>query len=121
MRVRWVPVVLFLASAAGCASQSSTKPVEYLDPRTAMTIASLKQPIELVGEHVGIFGKIRFSDAQEGARTIIDRYAKGEVDAVDFIYNEFKSVMAQRLIVERYLPIKPFPGPKNPPVCYNLK
>ena len=70
-----------------------------------------KQPMELVGEHVGIFGKIRFETAQEIAGDIIQRYAKGEVDAVDFIYNEFKSVMAQHLIVERYLPIKPFPAP----------
>jgi hypothetical protein len=31
-----------------CASQSSIKPVEYLDDRTAMTIGSLKEPIELV-------------------------------------------------------------------------
>jgi hypothetical protein len=33
---------------AGCASQSSTKPVEALDERTGMTLASLKQPIELL-------------------------------------------------------------------------
>jgi hypothetical protein len=32
----------------GCASQSSIKPVEYLDDRTAMTVGSLKEPIELV-------------------------------------------------------------------------
>ena len=61
MRACWVPVILFLASVAGCASQSSTKPVEYLDPRTAMTVASLKQPIELVPSAgtagIVIFGK----------------------------------------------------------------
>jgi hypothetical protein len=32
----------------GCASQSAIKPVEYLDDRTAMTVGSLKEPIELV-------------------------------------------------------------------------
>jgi hypothetical protein len=61
MRARWVPVVLLLATVAGCASQSSTKPVEYLDPRTAMTVASLKQPIELLpivgSAGIAIFGK----------------------------------------------------------------
>ena len=70
-----------------------------------------KQPIALVGQHVGIFGHIKFATAQDIAREIIDRYCKKEADAVDFIYNEFKSVMTQRLIVERYLPIKPFPAP----------
>ncbi len=29
------------------------------------------------------------------------------MDAVDFIYNEFKSILTQRVMVERYLPIKP--------------
>jgi hypothetical protein len=61
MRARSVPVVLLLAFVAGCASQSSTKPVEYLDPRTAMTVGSLKQPIELVptvhSAGIVIFGK----------------------------------------------------------------
>ena len=28
------------------------------------------------------------------------------MDAVDFIYNEFKSIMTQRVMIERYLPIK---------------
>jgi hypothetical protein len=39
-------LVMVLLSA--CASQSSIKPVEYLDDRTAMTVGSLKEPIELV-------------------------------------------------------------------------
>jgi hypothetical protein len=33
---------------AACMTQSSTKPVEYLDERTAMTVGALKEPIELV-------------------------------------------------------------------------
>jgi len=33
---------------AGCASRSSTKPVEVLDERTAVTFGALKQPIELL-------------------------------------------------------------------------
>ena len=39
-------LVIVLLSA--CESQSSIKPVEYLDDRTAMTVGSLKEPIELV-------------------------------------------------------------------------
>ena len=35
------------------------------------------------------------------------------MDAVDFIYNEFKSIMTQRVRVERYLPIKPVPLPEG--------
>jgi hypothetical protein len=39
---------LILALAAGCAGQSSTKPVEVLDERTGMTLAALEEPIELL-------------------------------------------------------------------------
>lgn len=70
-----------------------------------------KKPISKVGEYVGLFGKLRFSDAQPIAKQIIDAYSSKEVDAVDFIYNEFKSVLVQRLTVERYLPIPPFVPP----------
>jgi hypothetical protein len=52
---------------AGCAVQSSTKPVEYLDERTAMTVGALKNPIELVpslasmGTNHGIGKRISFA------------------------------------------------------------
>jgi hypothetical protein len=39
---------LMLVLLSACASQPSTKSVEYLDDRTAMTVGSLKEPIELV-------------------------------------------------------------------------
>ena len=42
----WVP--LLLLALAACTSQAPIKPVEYLDDRTAMTVGSLKEPIELV-------------------------------------------------------------------------
>jgi len=48
MRPLWIPGCLILVLLSACASQSSNKAVEYLDDRTAMTIGSLKQPIELV-------------------------------------------------------------------------
>jgi hypothetical protein len=48
MRPLWIPGGLILVLLSACASQSSIKPVEYLDDRTAMTVGSLKEPIELV-------------------------------------------------------------------------
>jgi hypothetical protein len=56
MRVKWLPMVLLLALAAGCAA-TATRPVEYLDDRTAKTVGALKEPIELVPSvaRVGVF------------------------------------------------------------------
>jgi hypothetical protein len=40
--------LLVVVGLAGCAVQSSTKPVEYLDERSAMTVGALQNPIEMV-------------------------------------------------------------------------
>src|SRR5438067_2467963 len=62
--------------------------------------------IQLVGEHVGMLGKLTFADARELAESVIERYNSGRVDSVYLLYNEFKSVIAQRLVVDRILPIE---------------
>ena len=62
--------------------------------------------IEITGEHVGILGKVEFAQASALARNVIMRYQREEIDAVYLVFNEFKSVIAQRLIVEQILPIE---------------
>ena len=63
-------------------------------------------PIQIVGEHVGVLGKLEFAQARTLAETVIARYCREEIDAVYVVFNEFKSVIAQRLIVEQILPIE---------------
>jgi hypothetical protein len=48
MRPLWPLVPTLFLLLAACATPTSIKPVEYLDDRTAMTVGSLKEPIELV-------------------------------------------------------------------------
>jgi F-type H+-transporting ATPase subunit gamma len=60
----------------------------------------------LVGEQVGVLNKVEYSLAAELADRLIDRYANAEIDSVYIVYNEFKSVIAQRLVVEQLLPIE---------------
>ncbi len=67
----------------------------------------VRRPVKIIGEHINIFGRLEFSQAQPIAQRIIELYTQEKVDAVDFIYNEFKSIMTQRVMMERYLPIKP--------------
>ena len=61
---------------------------------------------QITGEHVGILGKVEFAQARALAENVIARYKREEVDAVYVVFNEFKSVIAQRLIVEQILPIE---------------
>jgi len=61
--------------------------------------------IELVAEHVGVISKPQFSTARDIGEEVVRMYAEGEVDSVYIVYNEFKSVIAQQLVVEAVLPI----------------
>ena len=56
--------------------------------------------LQITGEHVGILGKVEFAQASALAESVIRRYCREEVDSVYVVFNEFKSVIAQRLIVE---------------------
>ena len=56
-------------------------------------------------EAVGIFQKLSFNDAVDIANVAIDEFTSGAASSVYLVYNEFKSVMSQRIVVERLLPI----------------
>ena len=62
--------------------------------------------VQIVGDHIGVLSKVEYPFASQLAQTVIDRYACGEIDGIYILYNEFKSVIAQRLIAEHLLPIK---------------
>jgi F-type H+-transporting ATPase subunit gamma len=61
-------------------------------------------------EVTGIFQRLSFTDAAAIANTAIDEFTSGRVSSVYLVYNEFKSVMTQRLVVERLLPIPRLEG-----------
>jgi len=56
-------------------------------------------------EAAGIFQRLSFNDAQEIAKVAIEEFTSGGASSVYLVYNEFKSVMSQRIVVERLLPI----------------
>jgi F-type H+-transporting ATPase subunit gamma len=66
----------------------------------------------LVGEQVGVLNKIEYSLASDLAERIIERYTHAEIDSVYIVYNEFKSVIAQRLVVEQLLPVEHIGAPE---------
>jgi F-type H+-transporting ATPase subunit gamma len=64
------------------------------------------QPIEITGDHPTILLKIAIDEVSDMAHDIIERYTRAEIDSVYVVYNEFKSVIAQRVVVEKLLPIR---------------
>jgi len=66
-----------------------------------------KRSYSLHARHAGIFGDLHFGHARTIIQQLSDDYLKGEIDKVEVIYNEFKSVIQQRVVVEQILPIPP--------------
>ena len=64
------------------------------------------EPIEVAAEHSDLLMKATFEEVSKLGRTIVDRYERSEIDSVYIIFNEFKSVLSQRVVVEKLLPIK---------------
>jgi F-type H+-transporting ATPase subunit gamma len=64
------------------------------------------QPIEITGDHPTILLKIDIDEVSDMAHDIIERYIRAEIDSVYVVYNEFKSVISQRVVVEKLLPIR---------------
>jgi F-type H+-transporting ATPase subunit gamma len=62
--------------------------------------------VQITGEYVGVLGKVDHNFANTLGQSLIERYCRGEIDGVYILFNEFKSVIAQRLVAERLLPIK---------------
>jgi F-type H+-transporting ATPase subunit gamma len=62
--------------------------------------------IEVTGDHPTLLNKVDINDVSCMAHSIVERYTRAEIDSVYIVYNEFKSVIAQRVVVEKLLPIR---------------
>jgi len=66
-----------------------------------------KRHSRVTGDYSTLFQKApRFEDALDIAKTVTERFRKAEVDAVYLVVNDFKSMMASRLVVSRVLPVQ---------------
>lgn len=64
-----------------------------------------KRKFDIIGNYSGIYHDLKFSNAKDLLSDIVKGYLKGSYDRVDLVYNEFKSVVQQRLVVEQFLPL----------------
>jgi F-type H+-transporting ATPase subunit gamma len=64
-----------------------------------------KRGFEVRFERINLFARLSLADAREIARIAMDAFTGGEVDSVHLAYNEFRSVLAQRVVIEQLLPI----------------
>lgn len=123
--VRQVLLVLLTADKGLCGAFNSNlirAAQHYLEEHKDLEVSMItigrrgsdffrKRDVPKVAEWIGLFGRLKFSDAEEITSKIISLYTEGTFDAVDLLYNEFKTVLTQKLVVERFLPIEPIAPP----------
>jgi len=78
-----------------------------------------RRNVELKKAWTGISGKISYANAQEIAGEIIEKYTDETVDEVILIYNEFKSAIAQRVVIAKLLPLAPIETSEETLPLYN--
>ena len=66
-----------------------------------------KRDFEVQFELVNIFTQLKYSHAQAIARAAMKAFIEDEAGSVQLVYNEFKSVLQQRVVVDQVLPIRP--------------
>jgi F-type H+-transporting ATPase subunit gamma len=65
----------------------------------------LRRGFDVRYEEIGLFQNVKWAHAETIARTAIKEFTEGDAQSVYMVYNEFRSIMSQRVVVERLLPI----------------
>jgi F-type H+-transporting ATPase subunit gamma len=65
-----------------------------------------KRGADIAGAHIGLANKPAYADTAAIAATAMEMYRSQEIDAVYLLFNEFKSVVSQKLTVTRVLPVE---------------
>ncbi|MBI5043034.1 MAG: ATP synthase F1 subunit gamma, partial [Nitrospirae bacterium] len=66
-----------------------------------------RRDFEIRKTYVGIFDRLSYQHGSEIGNDIVESYEKGLFDELYVVYNEFKSAMQQRIVIEKLLPIEP--------------
>jgi F-type H+-transporting ATPase subunit gamma len=64
-----------------------------------------RRGFDVLFEQVGIFQRLRYEDAQAIAAAAIDAFVSGAASRVVLVYNEFRSVISQRVVIDQLLPV----------------
>jgi F-type H+-transporting ATPase subunit gamma len=64
-----------------------------------------RRGFDVLFDRINIFQRLSFNDAQVIAQLAIDAFTSEQVDRVVLVYNEFKSMISQRVVVDQLLPI----------------
>ena len=102
----------FNANVIKGASQFITEQRPSADREVALALVGrkgrdffLRRGFDVLYEEAGLFQNVTFAHAQAIAKSSIDEFLGPDVSSVYLVYNEFRSVISQRVVIERLLPI----------------
>jgi F-type H+-transporting ATPase subunit gamma len=72
-----------------------------------------RRPYTIRSEQIGFFDRLAYAHAAALGQELVKAYVGEEADEIQLVYNEFKSVTTQRVVVERLLPIEPLKPPEE--------
>lgn len=64
-----------------------------------------KNRYQIANKYLGIFARLDFSQAQSIVEEVVQGFLNDEYDRVELVYNEFKSIIQQRVVIDQVLPI----------------
>lgn len=70
-----------------------------------------RRPWPIRQQWLGVFDRLSYEHGIEIGQDLIESYTKGAFDELYVIYNEFKSAIQQRVIVEKFFPIESLDQP----------
>lgn len=65
-----------------------------------------KNKFNVIDRYWNIFSELSFEHVAAVAKFAMDAFEKGEVDAVELVYSEFKNAATQKFTIEQFLPVK---------------
>ncbi|GGB77704.1 ATP synthase gamma chain [Flavobacterium suaedae] len=68
---------------------------------------ALKRTCTIAGDRSGVFDDLTFENVADIAQDLMDRFAAGEYDKIEVVYNHFKNAATQQVLTEQFLPLAP--------------
>jgi len=69
----------------------------------------LRKTCNVIDNRSDIFDTLTFENVAEAAQSLMDKFAAGEYDKIEVVYNHFKNAATQVVLTEQFLPLEPLP------------
>ena len=73
----------------------------------------LRKTCNVIDNRSDIFDTLTFENVAEAAQSLMDKFAAGEYDKIEVVYNHFKNAATQVVLTEQFLPLEPLPVTEN--------